>query len=82
MAFNKDNSGSLSKNTRKEKPTHPDIRGKATVAGVEYWVDGWAKDGENGKWYSLSFKPKEAKDASAPKQKPRVNEDADDPLPF
>ena len=70
MAFNKDNSGSLSKNTRKEKPTHPDIRGKATVAGVEYWVDGWAKDGENGKWYSLSFKLKEPEAPKAVKQPP------------
>lgn len=77
MAY--DNSGSVSKNTRKEKDTHPDIRGKATIAGVEYWIDGWQKDGENGKWYSLSFKPKEAKDAKpAPKQTPTVSDD----IPF
>jgi hypothetical protein len=62
MAFDKDNSGSISKNPRKEKETHPDIKGKATIGGVEYWVDGWAKENENGKWYSLSFKPR----ASAP----------------
>lgn len=74
MAFNKDNSGSLSKNTRKEKPTHPDIKGKATIAGVEYWVDGWAKDGENGKWYSLSFKPKDGTPAK-PAQRAPVPED-------
>lgn len=54
-----DNSGSISKNTRKEKDSHPDIKGKATIGGVDYWVDGWQKEGENGKWYSLSFKPKE-----------------------
>jgi hypothetical protein len=81
MAFNKDNSGSLSKNTRKEKETHPDIKGKATIEGVEYWVDGWAKDGDNGKWYSLSFKRKDAAPAKpAPKQEARGT-DTDD-IPF
>ena len=54
-----DNSGSLSRNDRKEQPNHPDYKGKATVDGVEYWLSGWIKDGENGKWLSLSFKPKE-----------------------
>lgn len=52
-----DNSGSFSKNTRKEKETHPDIKGKATIGGVKYWVDGWQKKGNDGGiWYSLSFK--------------------------
>ena len=55
-----DNSGSLSKNARKEQPTHADYKGKATIAGIEYWLDGYIKDGENGKWLALRFKPKEA----------------------
>jgi hypothetical protein len=76
MAKVYDNSGSFSKNTRKEKDTHPDIKGKATVGGVEYWVDGWQKDGENGIWYSLSFKPK---DAEAPA---KAVKRADDDIPF
>ncbi len=77
MATKYDNSGSVSKNTRKEKETHPDIKGKATIAGVEYWVDGWQKDGENGKWYSLSFKPKDA-DAAPKAKQPNNDED----IPF
>lgn len=80
MAFNKDNSGSLSKNTRKEKETHPDIKGKATIDGVEYWVDGWAKDGENGKWYSLSFKRKDA--ATAKPAGPAKAVDPNEDIPF
>jgi hypothetical protein len=55
-----DNSGSFSANKRKEKDTHPDIKGKATINGVEYWIDGWKKTNDNGIWYSLSFKPKDA----------------------
>lgn len=61
MAFNKDNSGSLSRNQRKEKDSHPDMKGKATIAGVEYWISGWTKENEKGKWLSLSFEPKEDK---------------------
>jgi len=73
-----DNSGSLSKNDRKEKPTHPDVKGKATINGVEYWLDGWKKDGEKGTWYSLSFKPKEE---TPEKLKNRVKDD-DSEIPF
>lgn len=78
MATKYDNSGSVAKNRKKEKDTHPDIKGKATIAGVEYWIDGWQKQGENGPWYSLSFKPKDAQ-AAAPA--PR-NEDADQDIPW
>ena len=75
-----DNSGSISKNTRKEKDTHPDIKGKATIGGVNYWVDGWAKTGENGPWYSLSFKVREDKQ---PEAKPKTrNDDGDQSIPF
>jgi len=56
----RDNSGSIAKNDRKEQPNHPDIKGKATVGGVEYWVSGWLKENDRGKWYSLSFTPKDA----------------------
>lgn len=59
MAYTKDNSGSLSRNKRKEKDTHPDMKGKATIAGVEYWISGWTKENADGKWLSLSFEPKD-----------------------
>ena len=55
-----DNSGSLSRNERKEQPNHADYKGKATVAGVEYWLSGWIKENEKGKWLSLAFQVKEA----------------------
>lgn len=58
MSGTRDNSGSISKNDRKTEDRHPDIKGKATIGGVEYWVDGWLKENDRGKWYSLSFKPK------------------------
>ena len=81
MAKTYDNSGSLSRNERKEQPNHADYKGKATIAGVEYWISGWIKTGENGKWLSLSFKPKE----EAPTMRRGKDEPGDAPdsdLPF
>lgn len=74
-----DNSGSISKNQRKEKDSHPDLKGKATVGGQEYWISGWLKDGENGKWYSLSFEPKDER-SDRPNKKP--SRDESDAIPF
>jgi hypothetical protein len=78
MTTKYDNSGSLSKNKRKEKPSHPDLKGQATVDGVGYWISGWRKDGEDGIWYSLAFDKKEERNGTAPKRK--VDDDDDIPL--
>lgn len=59
-------SGSLSRNKRKEKDSHPDMSGSCLIEGVEYWISGWVKQGDNGSWLSLAFKPKDAKPESAP----------------
>jgi hypothetical protein len=69
--FDGTNRGVISKNTRKELDTHPDIRGQINVDGVEFWLDGWLKqrtDG-SGSFYSLSVKPKNAPAAAKPAQK-------------
>ena len=69
-----DNSGIISKNDRKETDKHPDISGSATVDGVEYWLSGWKKEKNGRGFYTLSFKPK---DARTPERK-----DLDDEIPF
>jgi hypothetical protein len=56
-----DNSGALFRNERKEKDTHPDHTGKATVAGQEYYVSAWIKEKNGRKYFSLAFKPVEHK---------------------
>jgi hypothetical protein len=64
----RDNSGSLFKNDKREKDTHPHATGTAKIDGVEYWVSAWTKDGKNGKWQSLAFKKKEERTADGKRQ--------------
>ena len=61
MAYEiRDNSGSLFKNDKKhEGDNKPNYTGQVMINGVEMWISAWLKDGQNGKWMSLSFKPKE-----------------------
>jgi hypothetical protein len=80
MAFEqRDNSGAVFVNDRKEKDAHPDRAGSATIGGVEYWVSGWLKKTKAGDPYlSLSFKRKqEAPDRSKP-----IGAALDDGVPF
>jgi len=60
MASNdqRDNSGILFKNDRKEKDTHPDYQGSARIAGRDYWMSAWIKTGQSGKFMTFAFKPK------------------------
>ena len=71
----RDNSGSMSRNTRKEKETHPDFKGKALIAGVEYWISGWKKESEDGPWMSLAFEQKKKEEAPPPARKPVAADD-------
>lgn len=91
MAYEqKEGGGSLFKNERKEKDSHPNLQGSALIGGVEYWVSGWTKTRDNGdKWISLAFKPKEARSGGhqdEPKAKPAAKKDPfdemDSDLPF
>lgn len=55
-----DMAGSLFKNDRKSKDTHPDLTGNAMINGVEYYLSAWRKAGAKGDFYSLSVRPKES----------------------
>ena len=70
MAYEqKDNSGAMFVNDRKEKDSHPDRRGEAMIDGKMYWVSGWIKEGKKGKSLSLAFKPKDQPQRSTPDQR-------------
>ena len=59
MTYDNTNRGALFKNDRKEQENHPDYTGKLNVNGVEFWMSAWIKEGQKGKFMSLSVKPKE-----------------------
>ena len=88
MAYEqRDNSGSLFKNDKKDSDKHPDRKGSAMIGGVHYWVSGWVKQDRNGQpWMSLSFQPKEQKGRpEVIKDGVRVmpkRADMDDEIPF
>lgn len=82
----KDGQGSLFKNDRKEKESHPDYKGSITINGQEFWLSAWIKRGEK-TFMSLSAQPKEARqERPAPQRqaaKPASGfDDMDNDIPF
>lgn len=86
MAYEqKDNSGALFRNDRKESDSHPDYKGDAKIGGVVYWVSGWIneKKGDGTKYLKLSYKAKDQPTAEAPKPAAQAADDPfEDTIPF
>jgi hypothetical protein len=90
--YDNTNRGSIWKNDKKEKDTHPDFTGSLNVDGREYWVSAWKrKEGASPKAPALSFsvKPKdEAHDRRRPLEDPReqrrgsMKDQLNDEIPF
>jgi hypothetical protein len=72
MAYDNNNSGILARNDRKTTDKHPDFSGSCEIAGVQYWISGWVKEGKPGskmqgnRFFSLAFKAKDAPAGGAP----------------
>jgi len=80
----RENSGILFKNDRKETDKHPDYTGSLKVGGVDFYLNAWIKQGHNAKFMSLSVKPKKSNNnKSTEDQNPAPRNDFhDDPVPF
>jgi hypothetical protein len=83
--YDNTNRGLLAKNDRKQSDSHPDYTGSININGVEYWLSGWVKVGQNGKlagqkFFSLSVKPKDGLAEPRPAPKAQVESFTDDDL--
>lgn len=84
MSEQRNNSGTLGKNQRRSKDSHPTHTGSCVVDGKAYWISAWVKDGRDGKFFSIAFQPKLMSDRASPPtggendQRP----DFDDDIPF
>lgn len=62
MAYEqREGSGALFKNAKKEKENQPDYQGDCKVGGVKYRLSAWIKEGAKGKWMSLSIQVDDGK---------------------
>ena len=68
--------GVLFKNDRKGNDSQPDYKGQCEIDGVEYWISSWIKEGQKGKFMSLSFQPKDDK----PKKKQQRTREEEPPF--
>ena len=76
----RNNSGVLFSNDKKETDKHPHYKGNITVDGKDYWLSAWVKEGKSGKFMGLAVSPKEE---YQPKQTTKKsNFDDLDSLPF
>lgn len=78
----RNNSGVLFKNDRKEQEKHPDYKGHATLDGVDYYVSSWVRTSkrDGGKFMSLAFSPKGERKEKAIQESRELLDDDD--IPF
>lgn len=87
MENNKNNSGALFRNDKRETEKHPEYTGKITIEGVEYYLSAWVNEMRNGqKYFSIKATPKAATAPATttpaqPSQTTTIPDPVDD-LPF
>ena len=87
MAYEqRDLTGSLFKNDKKETDSHPNAKGSALIDGVAYWMDAWTNEAKDGsKYQSLKFKRKDVQTGNTTGARaagPAHDVDLDDDVPW
>lgn len=82
MAGKYPNSGILSRNQRRRDDTDPEYSGSAEINGQEYWISAWVKEGDKGKYFKMSFKPKQPQQSGGREQSRGRAPQNDDDMPF
>ena len=60
--------GALFRSDRRSSDTHPTHSGSINIEGREYWLSAWVKEGQKGKFFSLSVKPKDGQQQARPER--------------
>lgn len=77
-----EHNGTIGKNKRKEKDTHPDLKGSATIGGIQYWISGWKREKDGETFYSLSFEPKAEQQGRAQSAQPAKKDPFESDIPW
>lgn len=73
----------LFKNDKEGNDKRPDYRGTLQVAGVEYDLSAWIKEGRKGKFMSGQVQPKRDRQRPAPADEPAQSApEENDDVPF
>jgi hypothetical protein len=78
----RNNSGVLFTNDKKETDKHPHYKGNITVDGKDYWLSAWVKEGKSGKFMGLAVSPKEEYKPKPSERSKATGFDSDDSMPF
>ena len=77
---NRDNTGVLFKNDRKDSEKQPDYKGSLIVNGQDYWLSAWIKEGKSRKFMGLALSPKEPQEK--PSERSKSTGFDDEEIPF
>lgn len=88
--YDNTNRWTLFKNENRATDKHPEYSGTLNVDGVEFWLNGWIKEGRKGKFFSGSIKRKDNQmanlrdelNAKSPQAPARGHAPIDDDVPF
>lgn len=82
------NKGALFINHKREKDTHPNLRGQININGQEFWLSAWTKEIQQGqrqgeKMINLAVTPKEQQQGPQPTQQAAPEpDDLNDDIPW
>jgi len=81
-SMQRDNSGVLFSNDKKDNERAPHYKGNITVDGKDYWLSAWVKEGKSGKFMGLAVSPKEEYKPKTSERSKATGFDSDDSMPF
>ena len=83
MAEQRDNSGAIFRVDNPKSDRHPPYSGKATVGGVDYYMDAWVNETKDGKkYFAVKFKPREPAAPKGEESQVVTRPDEDRECPF